>query len=140
MGFIKEFKEFTLRGNLADIAIAFVMGGAFGKMVTTLTDGIIAPIIGLIGNADLNKNIYVLRKGKPEIKDATGKIIEPAIQEVVLKWGEFITSCINFIIIAFVMFWVIKIINRMKKKQAVIAAEPSSTDKLLTEIRDLLKK
>jgi len=134
MGFIKEFKDFAMKGNLVDIAVAFVMGGAFGKVVTSFTDGIVAPLIGMIGGADLNKKMCEL---KAAVIDATGKVTQEA---VVIKWGEFVTACINFIIVAFVMFLVIKGINSMKKKQAEAPAEPSSTDKLLTEIRDSLKK
>ncbi len=141
MGFIKEFKDFAMKGNLVDISVAFVMGGAFGKLVSSLTDGIIAPLIGMIGGADLNKDVWVIQKGVAASKDATGKEVA-AIQEVVIKWGEFLSTGINFIIVAFVMFILIKGLNAMKKKHAdaQIAAGPSSTDALLMEIRDSLKK
>src|ERR1700754_4696761 len=108
MGFLKEFKDFAMKGNLVDIAVAFVMGGAFGKVVSSFTDGVVSPLIGLIGGADLNAKMLVLKEG---VADATGKVTG----EVVIKYGEFITSCINFIIVAFVMFLVIKGINAMKK-------------------------
>lgn len=135
MGFIKEFKEFAMKGSLVDIAVAFVMGGAFGKVVSSFTDGIVSPLIGMIGGADLSKNMYVL---KDAVLDASGKVVTEA---VALKWGEFLTAIINFIIVAFVMFLVIKAINRMKKKQEEAPpAGPSSTDALLMEIRDSLKK
>ncbi len=140
MGFIKEFKDFAMKGNLVDIAVAFVMGGAFGKVVTSFTEGIVSPLIGLIGGADLSKKMFVLQKAVPEEKDAVGAVIKEAVQEVALKWGDFLTSCINFIIVAFVMFLVIKAINNMKKKQEEAPAGPSTTDALLTEIRDALKK
>ena len=134
MGFIKEFKEFAMNGSLVDIAVAFVMGGAFGKVISSFTDGIVSPLIGMIGGADLSKNMYVL---KPAVMDAAGKIVTEA---VAVKWGDFLTSIINFIIVAFVMFLVIKAINNMKKKAAEAPAGPSSTDALLMEIRDSLKK
>ena len=134
MGFIKEFKEFAMKGSLVDIAVAFVMGGAFGKVVSSFTDGIVSPIIGMIEGNDLSKNMYVL---KAAVLDSSGKIVT---QAVAIKWGEFLTAIINFIIVAFVMFLVIKGINRMKKKQEEAAAGPSSTDILLMEIRDSLKK
>ncbi len=135
MGFIKEFKEFAMKGSLVDIAVAFVMGGAFGKVVSSFTDGIVSPLIGMIGGADLSKNMYVL---KDAVLDASGKVVTEA---VAIKWGDFLTAIINFIIVAFVMFLVIKAINRMKKKQEEAApAGPSSTDALLMEIRDSLKK
>jgi large conductance mechanosensitive channel len=140
MGFIKEFKEFAMKGSLIDIAVAFVMGGAFGKVVTSFTDGIVSPLIGMIGGADLNKKAYVLKKAVTEVKDASGKVITEAAAEVAVKWGDFLTAIINFIIVAFVMFLVIKAINKMKKKQEEAPAGPSSTDALLMEIRDSLKK
>lgn len=134
MGFIKEFKDFAMKGNLVDIAVAFVMGGAFGKVVTSFTEGIVSPLIGMIGGADLTKNMYVLKEA---VTDATGKVTTEA---VAIKWGDFLTATINFIIVAFVMFLVIKAINSMKKKQEEAPAGPSSTDVLLMEIRDSLKK
>jgi|JI102314A1RNA_FD_contig_51_4395073_length_473_multi_1_in_0_out_0_1 large conductance mechanosensitive channel len=134
MGFIKEFKDFAMKGNLVDIAVAFVMGGAFGKVVTSFTEGIVSPLIGMIGGADLSKNMYVL---KPAVLDAAGKVVTEA---VALKYGDFLTAIINFIIVAFVMFLVIKGINSMKKKEEAAPSAPSSTDQLLMEIRDSLKK
>ena len=134
MGFMKEFKEFAMKGNLVDIAVAFVMGAAFAKVVTSFTEGIVAPLIGLLGGADLSKKMYVI---KDAVTDATGKVITEA---VAIKWGDFATTVINFIIVAFVMFLVIKGINRMKRKKEVAAAGPSSTDLLLMEIRDALKR
>lgn len=144
MGFVKEFKDFAMKGNLVDIAVAFVMGGAFGKVITSFTDGLIAPIIGLLtGGTDLTKNVYVLKEAVAEIKDATGNVTTAATPELALQWGTFVTALIDFIIVAFVMFLVIKAINNLKKKELevpIAAPEPSSTDKLLTEIRDALKK
>ncbi len=141
MGFIKEFKDFAMKGSLVDIAVAFVMGGAFGKVVSSFTDGIVSPLIGMIGGADLSKNVCVLKEGIAEVKDAAGKVVTEAVAEVSLKWGDFLTAIINFIIVAFVMFLVIKAINKMKKKQEEAApAGPSSTDALLMEIRDSLRK
>jgi large conductance mechanosensitive channel len=134
MGFIKEFKDFAMKGNLVDIAVAFVMGGAFGKVVTSFTEGIVSPLIGLLGGADLSKKMCVI---KDAVLDASGKVVQEA---VVIKWGDFVTAIINFIIVAFVMFMVIKAINSMKKKQAEAPAGPSSTDALLMEIRDSHKK
>lgn len=135
MGFIKEFKEFAMNGSLVDIAVAFVMGGAFGRVVSSFTDGIVSPLIGMVGGGDLSKNMYVLKEA---VLDASGKVVTEA---VAVKWGDFLTAIINFIIVALVMFLVIKAINKMKKKQEDVApAGPSSTDVLLMEIRDSLKK
>ncbi len=140
MGFIKEFKEFAMKGSLVDIAVAFVMGGAFGKVITSFTEGIVSPLIGMIGGADLSKNVFVLKEGAKEVKDAAGVVISEGVAEVAVKWGDFLTAIINFIIVAFVMFLVIKAINKMKKKQEEAPAGPSTTDALLMEIRDSLKK
>jgi large conductance mechanosensitive channel len=137
MGMMKEFKEFAMKGNLVDIAVAFVMGAAFTKVVTALTSGMVAPLVGMITGKDLNNNMWVV---KGEVMDAAGKVVEPA---VVVKWGEFITAVIDFVIVAFVMFLIVKAINSLKKKQEEVPAaapEPSMTDKLLMEIRDSLKK
>jgi large conductance mechanosensitive channel len=135
MGMIKGFRDFAMRGNLFDIAIAFVMGGAFGKVVSSFTEGIVSPLIGLIGGADLSKNMLKL---KDAVTDASGKITAEAVY---LKWGDFITAIINFLIVAFVMFLFIKAINSLKKKEA--PAPPPAVPEdilLLREIRDALKK
>ncbi len=134
MGFIKEFRDFAIKGNLVDIAVAFVMGAAFSKVITSFTEGIVSPLIGLITGADLTKNVYVL---KPAIIDGAGKVIQEA---VALKWGDFITAIINFLIVAFIMFLIIKAINRMKRPEPTPEAVVSSTDTLLAEIRDELRK
>jgi|SRR5690606_24652346 len=144
MGMIKEFKEFAMKGNLVDIAVAFVMGAAFGKVVTSLNEGVVMPLIGtLIGDFDLSDKKYVVTEGSDPVMDASGNVVNAAVAEVSIKWGAFLTSLIDFIIVAFVMFLIIKAINTLKKKQeAELAAapEPSLTDQLLTEIRDQLKK
>jgi large conductance mechanosensitive channel len=134
MGFLKEFKDFAMKGNLVDIAVAFVMGGAFGKVVSSFTEGIVSPLIGMIGGADLGKEVIEL---KPAEYDAAHNLLKAA---VTLKYGDFLNAIINFIIVAFVMFLVIKAINSMKKKEEAAPAAPSSTDQLLMEIRDSLKK
>jgi large conductance mechanosensitive channel len=113
------------------------MGAAFGKVVTSFTEGMVAPLVGMLTGKDLSSNIWTL---KDEVKDATGTIVEPA---VAVKWGAFITAAIDFLIVAFVMFLVVKAINSLKKKQEsapAAAPEPSMTDKLLMEIRDSLRK
>ena len=135
MGMLKEFKEFAMKGSLVEIAVAFVMGGAFGKVITSFTEGMVSPLIGLIGGADLSKNMITLKEA---VTDAAGKV---TTEGVFLKWGDFVTAIINFIIVAFVMFMIIKSIAKMKKAEPTAEpVEPSSTDKLLMEIRDVLKK
>ncbi len=144
MGFLKEFKEFALKGNLVDMAIAFVMGGAFGKVTTAFVEKMFAPIVGLLmGGVDLSKKKLVLKDGVAEAKDAAGNVITQAVNEVAIEWGFFITACIDFLLVAFVMFMIIKAMNSMKKKEAESPSappEPSATEKLLAEIRDSLKK
>lgn len=130
-----------MKGNLVDMAIAFVMGGAFGKVVTAFVEKMFAPITGLImGGIDLNSKKYVLKEAVAEVKDPTGAVTTAASPELAIHWGEFITACIDFLLVAFVMFLIIKAMNSMKKKQEAAPAAPSSTDQLLMEIRDQLKK
>ena len=141
MGLIKEFKQFALKGNLVDIAVAFVMGGAFGKVVSTFTDKLIAPIIGMLtGGQNFNEKKIILKRAIEEVRSPEGNIVTAAGKEVNLEWGYFVTAIIDFIIVAFVMFLVIKTINSLKKKEEDVPAPISSTDQLLTEIRDSLKK
>ena len=125
--FIKEFKEFALKGNVMDLAIGVIIGAAFGSIVTAFTDDFINPLIACIGGGEIGGTI--------EIGD-TGNY---------LNWGHFLTAVINFIIMAFCIFLMMKAVNKLmsvgKKKgeEAAAPAEPSAEEKLLTEIRDLLK-
>jgi len=135
---LKEFKEFAMKGNLIDMAVAFVMGAAFGKLVTAFIDGLVMPIVGMLtAGVDFKSLKYVLNEAQI---DAAGKVITP---ESALKYGEFITVLIDFILVALVMFMMIKAMNKAKKKKEeapVVAPEPPADQKLLMEIRDLLKK
>lgn len=142
MGMLKEFKEFAMRGNLVDIAVAFVMGASFGKIVTSFVDGIVMPLIGMLtGGVDFNDKVWVLKEAVAEVKDATGAIVTEASAEVSVKYGAFITNLLDFIIVAFAVFLVIKAINRMKgPAEAAAPAGPTESEKLLAEIRDSLKK
>ncbi len=140
MSFIKEFKKFALRGNLVDIAVAFVMGGAFGKVVSTFTEKMVAPIIGILtGGQNFNDKKIVLKQAAEEVKDPSGNVIIQASKEVDLEWGAFVTSVIDFMIVALVMFVIIKAINSLKKKEEEAPAALSKTEELLTEIKELLK-
>jgi large conductance mechanosensitive channel len=138
MSFIKEFKEFAIKGNLVDMAVAFVMGGAFGKVVSGFIEGMVMPVVGkLVSGVDFKSLKYVL---SPAQFDAAGKEIAA---EASIKYGEFITVAIDFALVALVMFMLIKMINRMKRQEAAAPASapaPSAQEQLLTEIRDLLKK
>jgi large conductance mechanosensitive channel len=137
MGMIKEFKEFALKGNLVDMAIAFVMGGAFGKVTSTFIEGMVMPLVTLLtGGVNFSDKFITLKEAS---KDEAGK--EAAA--VVFKYGAFITAAVEFLIVAFVMFMVIKAMNAAKKKEAEAPAAPpapSATETLLAEIRDALKK
>ncbi|MGB1043217.1 MAG: large-conductance mechanosensitive channel protein MscL [Tenacibaculum sp.] len=132
---LKEFKDFAMKGNLVDIAVGFVMGAAFKQVVTSFTGGIVSPLIGLIFKSDFKDVKYIVKEG---IVDSTGKITG----EVAILYGEFLTNVIDFIIVAFVMFMVVKAVNKLKKKEAPAPEAPKgpSQEDLLAEIRDLLKK
>ena len=122
MGMLKEFKEFAMKGSIIDLAVAVVIGGAFGKIVAALTDSIIMPLVSLI-------------LGKGSVQD-----ISFSIGSTLFPVGTFLQAVIDFILIAWVLFLLVKAINNMSKKKAVEApAPPSSTDQLLIEIRDSLK-
>ena len=135
MSMIKEFKDFAMKGNLVDIAVGFVMGAAFKEVVSSFTGGIVSPLIGLIFNADFKDLKYVVVEG---VANAEGVISG----EVAVLWGAFVTNVIDFIIVAFVMFMIVKAVNAMKKKEEEAPAAPKgpSQEELLGEIRDLLKK
>lgn len=135
----KEFKEFISRGSVMDLAIGVIIGGAFGKIVSSLVNDVIMPVIGLIlGNINFTDWKIIIGQ----------KIVEGKAQVLTLNIGIFIQNVIDFIIIAFVIFMLVKLINRLrrKKEKAIEEAieeappEPSEEIKLLTEIRDLLKK
>lgn len=136
----KEFKEFALKGNLIDMAVAFVMGAAFTKLSGSFIDSIVMPLVGNIsGGMNYTNNFLALSD-----KVTATSLEEAKKQGAVIAYGEFVTVAINFFIVAFVMFLVVKAINNAKKlteKEAAAAPppEPSSQEKLLAEIRDLLK-
>lgn len=132
---LKEFKEFAMKGNLVDIAVAFVMGAAFNKVVSSFTGGIVSPLIGLIFNSNFKDQKWIITEGT--LNDAG-----ETVGEVAVLWGDFLTNVIDFVIVAFVMFMVIKGVNKMKKKEEPAPAAPAgpSDNELLAEIRDLLKK
>ncbi len=141
MGILKEFKEFAVTGSLVDLAAAVVMGAAVGKVVSAFIDGMVMPAIGMLtGGVDFSKLVITLKDKVDEVKDAAGKVITPAVEAVTIKWGNFITVFIEFLIVAFIVFIALKAVNNMKKKKAAEPAGPSSTDALLMEIRDSLKK
>ncbi len=122
MSFFSEFKAFAMRGNVIDLAVGVIIGGAFGKIISSLVDGIIMPVLGLIlGGIDI-----------------TAKTI--TVGHAVIKWGAFLQSVIDFTLIAFSIFLFIKLINMIHKKEEAQPTPPSTQELLLTEIRDLLKQ
>ncbi len=128
MGMLKEFKEFALKGNMIDMAVGIIIGGAVGKLVGSLVDDVIMPPIGvLMGGMDFSELGYTLQAAAGDA---------PA---VVLKYGAFIQSFIDFLILAFAIFMMIKMINSMKKKEEAAPTPPSNEEVLLTEIRDALR-
>ena len=137
MGLMKEFKEFAVKGNVVDMAIGVVIGGAFGKIVSSLVTDIIMPLISAVtGGLNFTNWKWVIRQA---VMDGE-TIVKP---ELSVTWGNFLQVIFDFIIIAFCIFLVVKGMNKMKKKEEpapAAPAEPSEDIKLLTEIRDLLKK
>lgn len=135
--FIQEFKDFAMRGNVLDMAIGVVVGGAFGKIVTSLVNDIIMPGVGVLtGGINFTDYKLVIQKG---VTDGT-EIITP---EVAITWGSFVQTIIDFLIIAFCIFVAVKAINRFKRKEeepAPAAPAGPTQEELLTQIRDLLKE
>lgn len=136
---LKEFKEFAMKGNVVDLAIGVIIGAAFGKIVASLVEDIIMPIIGAItGGLDFS-NYFISLKAL-----TTGTQVPPTYAKAkelgaALGYGQFITILINFLIIAFILFLVVKFINKLKKSEPKPAAVTPADVVLLTEIRDLLK-
>jgi large conductance mechanosensitive channel len=134
MGMLSEFKEFAMRGNVIDLAVAVVIGGAFGKIITSLVNDVVMPVIGkLLCGVNFNEAAVVLT---PAQLGADGKEVAAA---VLLKYGAFIQSIIDFMLIAFAVFMAIKLINRLQRKQPEAPAAPAADIVLLTEIRDALR-
>lgn len=123
MGFVKEFKEFALKGNVVELAVAVIIGGAFGAIVSSLVDDVITPLLL-----------------SPMLEKAGVADIDKLVVGNGVKIGKFIAAVIKFICIAFVLFWLVKVASKVNKKPDEAPAGPSSTDALLMEIRDSLKK
>ena len=141
-GFIAEFKQFIARGNVMDMAVGVIIGGAFGKISTSLVNDVIMPAISMLtGGVDFSNWKIVLKEA---VANADGVI--DASTEVAIRYGSFLATILDFLIIAFAVFCLIKFINSLhRKKEEAPAAppappEPSAEEKLLTEIRDLLKE
>jgi large conductance mechanosensitive channel len=131
MGMMSEFKKFAVKGNVMDMAVGIIIGAAFGKIVAAFVSGVMMPPLGLlIGGVDFSELAYVL---KPATETA---------EAVTIQWGAFVQTTIDFLIVAFAVFMVVKAMNNLKKKEEeapAAPAEPTKEEVLLTEIRDLLK-
>ena len=131
MGFISEFKEFAMKGNVLDMAVGVIIGGAFGKIVSSLVDDVLMPLVGMItGNIDFTNLVFKIGEGE---------------EAAVLKYGTFIQNTVDFVIVAFCIFLMLKAINKMNRKKEEPAPEPEAPkgptqEELLAEIRDLLKQ
>jgi large conductance mechanosensitive channel len=132
---LEDFKKFALRGNVVDLAIGVIIGAAFGAIVNSLVADIIMPVVGAItGGLDFSNNFIPL-----SAKVTASTLAEAKKQGAVLAWGNFITLVINFAIIAWVLFLIIRAMSRMMQREAAKAAPPTKQEELLAEIRDLLK-
>ena len=152
MGLLQEFKAFALKGNVVDMAVGVIIGGAFGKIVTSLVNDIIMPPIGAVmGGVDFKDLAVVIKEAEAEVLNEAGEVVTAAVPEVLWKYGAFVQQVVDFLIIAISVFVMIKLINKlssMRKKEEEAAAaepapapepEPTKEEVLLAEIRDLLK-
>jgi large conductance mechanosensitive channel len=141
MGFVKEFKEFAIKGNVMDLAVGVIIGGAFGKIIDSVVKDLVMPIVSaIIGQPDFS-NLYVVLKGN--VPDGTALEKAREIPETaIFAYGNFLTVALNFLLLAIVVFLLVKGINSLKRKEEAkpsAPAAPSKEEVLLTEIRDLLK-
>ena len=143
MGFVKEFKEFAVKGNVMDLAVGVIIGAAFGKIIDSIVNDLVMPVIAaIIGKPDFS-NMYVVLRGA--VADGTALVEARKVEgAAIFAYGSFITVAINFILLALVIFMMVKAINSMKRKEEAKAEitppVPTKEQVLLTEIRDLLKK
>lgn len=153
MGLLQEFKAFALKGNVVDMAVGVIIGGAFGKIVTSLVNDIIMPPIGnLLGGKNFSDLAVTLKEAQPAVLNEAGEVVTPEVAEVLWKYGAFLQTCLDFLIVAVSVFMMIKVINKLsnlrKKEEEAVAAEPAPAPEpeptkeevLLAEIRDLLKE
>jgi large conductance mechanosensitive channel len=141
MGFLNDFKAFLMKGEIVNLATAVIVGGAFGKIVTSFTNDVLMPPIGLLlGKVDFKNLKIILQDGIPAVIE-NGAEKAPAIAEIAINYGAFIQTVFDFVIIGFCIFMVLKAYEKTKKKEeeVVVPAGPTQ-EELLTQIRDLLKK
>src|SRR5271167_500600 len=135
---LKEFRDFAMKGNVVDLAVGVIIGAAFGAIVASLVGDVIMPIVGAFGSLDFSNYFLGLSKAV-----TASNLADAKKQGAVLAYGSFITATLNFVIVAFVLFIVIRAMNTLKQKEAAAPAappKPTREEELLTEIRDLLKK
>ncbi|MBQ0061313.1 MAG: large-conductance mechanosensitive channel protein MscL [Bacteroidales bacterium] len=149
MGFLSDFKAFALKGNVVDMAVGVIIGGAFGKIVSSIVADVIMPAIGvLVGGVNFADLKYTLKEAIPAQVNEAGETVKEAVEAVTINYGAFIQNVIDFLIVALAVFFMIKAIMKLsslRKKEEEAPApepdpEPTAEEKLLTEIRDLLKK
>lgn len=143
MSVLKEFKAFAMKGNVLDLAVAVIIGGAFGKIVTSFVNDVLMPPIGLLlGNKDFG-NMRVILKHSTDAVMNGDTVVTPAIAEVSIRYGAFANTILDFLIVAFSIFMVVQAFNKMKRKEIAAPTAPplpSTEEILLTEIRDILKE
>jgi large conductance mechanosensitive channel len=145
MSLAKDFKAFVMRGNVIDLAVAVVIGGAFAKIVASFVNDILMPPLGmLLGGVDFKDLLVVIKPAREAVMQGEA-VVSEAVSAVTWNYGMFVQNVIDFLIIAFAIFMVIRAMTRMQRKQETPAApppppEPGNEEKLLSEIRDLLKK
>lgn len=142
MGFVSDFKAFLMKGEIINLATAVIIGGAFGKIVTSFTNDVLMPPIGiLLGKVDFKNLKIVLQDGIPAVMENGAEKV-PAVTEVAINYGAFIQTILDFVIIGLCIFMVLKAYEKSKKKEEVVPAAPAgpTQEELLTQIRDLLKK
>jgi len=145
LGIFKEFKEFAMRGNVVDLAVGVVIGAAFGKIVTSMVADIITPVIGFVtpGGADLKNKFLSLESAKtidPTTQQQFASLADAQKHGAVIAYGQFLTNVVDFVIVAFCIFIMVKVINKLYRAPAPAPAAPTPTEQLLTEIRDTLKQ
>ncbi|SEH61342.1 large conductance mechanosensitive channel [Paenimyroides aquimaris] len=144
MGFVKEFKEFAVKGNVMDLAVGVIIGGAFGKIVDSVVKDLVMPIVSaIIGSPDFSNMYVVLKDPTNGITNGMALVDAQAVENaVVFAYGNFITVAINFLLLAFAVFLMVKGINKLKREEAPVEEAPAgpTQEQLLAEIRDLLKK
>jgi len=138
MGMMQEFREFALKGNVMDLAVGVIIGGAFGKIVDSLVKDVIMPLVNFVagGQIDFSNKYVVLSGAVPP----GAPLAEAQKAGTVFAWGSFVTVSINFIILAFIIFWMVKTMNKIKREAPAAPAAPPEDVVLLREIRDSLKR